>query len=113
MQTTKLIGITGGIGAGKSYFAELLTNALADHHISTESLSADAFVASLYEHDKQWRALVRARLGTDDKHEVAKLLFVESNNLTDKLFIELHAVARFIDYLEDRRLQSTASFIVV
>jgi dephospho-CoA kinase len=69
------VAITGGIAAGKS---EALA-AFARHGAAT--ISSDAIVHELIEHDPEVRAALLERLGTTTRSEIAALVFSDPDRL--------------------------------
>jgi len=72
---TKLLAVTGGIGAGKS---EVLA-AFARRGVPT--VSADEIVHELIAHDPDVRAELDERFGTTDRAAIAKIVFADPAEL--------------------------------
>jgi len=64
-----VVGLTGGIGAGKSTFAELLASSGA------EVIDVDAIGRAVIAPGTQGGAVVEERFGTTDRRELARLVF--------------------------------------
>lgn len=66
------IAITGGMGCGKSTVINSLSEYLGGEYLYG---SYDSEVLRMYRHDEVFKSMLRAELGTDDKKEVAAIVF--------------------------------------
>jgi dephospho-CoA kinase len=89
----KVIGLTGRIGCGKSTVAGLL------HERGVATIDADAVAREVRATDPNARASIRARFGTEDPGELARVVFADAAALADLEAI-LHPAVR--DRVRDR-----------
>jgi dephospho-CoA kinase len=89
----KVIGLTGRIGCGKSTVAGML------HDRGVATIDADAVAREVRATDPNARAAIRARFGTEDPGELARVVFADAAALADLEAI-VHPAVR--DRVRDR-----------
>ena len=99
-----VVGLTGGIGAGKSTFAGLLAARGA------EVIDVDAIGRAVIEPGTAGAIAVRARFGTTDRRELARLVFADPGARHD---LEAISWPLIEDRLRELVAASTAGVVVL
>jgi dephospho-CoA kinase len=99
-----VVGLTGGIGAGKSTFAGLLAAR------GTEVIDVDAIGRAVIEPGTPGADAVKERFGTTDRRELARLVFVDPDARHD---LEAISWPLIEDRLRELVAASTASIVVL
>ena len=99
-----VVGLTGGIGAGKSTFAALLAERGA------EVIDVDAIGREMIAPGTPGAAAVEARFGTTDRRQLAQIVF---NDEDARLDLEAISWPRIEEELRRRVALSTAGVVVL
>jgi len=98
--------ITGNIGSGKSLFTQRLKEKLNMPEV--RFIDIDVKLQEMYD-DPEFRVMLEKDLGTFDRKEIAQLVLVPGNTVSDKL---TRIGTKFIDIFMQNMLTSNQHFII-